>query len=177
MTGSIVSGWEEGLKTIIMSLAERNYIDIFLEEPFAPIAARVLGDYIRDVNLHVLGFKRKGFEEKILYVYSNTFPDIMILLYRPGISKGTYMDKGCIKVPSNVVGAENIVKLANHGDTPVISIVRHCSNLGASLIDWKGFRECDCPSTDNGFKIDLAVYAPTTNSIRMFIEEKKQWFL
>ncbi len=177
VTGSIVNGWEMGLKTVIMNLAENNRVDVFLEEPFAPIAARVLGENIKKIHLHVLGSRHKSFEEKILYVYSNTYPNIIILLYRPGISGGVYVDKGCIRVPREAIGAENIVKLANHGDTPIISIVRHCSNLGASLVNWKNIEECHCPSTDDGFKIDFAVYAPTVSSIKRFLEEKKQWFL
>ena len=177
VAGSVVSGWERGLKTIIMSLAENNRVDVFLEEPFAPIAARVLGENIRKIHLHVLGSRHRSFGEKILYVYSNTYPNIIILLYRPGISKGAYVDKGCIRVPREAIGAENIVKLANHGDAYIISIVRHCSNLGASLVNWTYLEECNCPSTDDGFKIDFAVYAPSISSIKRFLEEGKQWFL
>ncbi len=177
VTGSIVSGWERGLKTLIMNLAENNRVDVFLEETFAPIVARVLGENIRKVHLHVLGSKHKSIEEKILYVYSNTYPDIILLLYRPGISRGVFVDKDCIRVPREAVGAENIVKLANHGNIPVISIVRYCSNLGASLLEWNDHEECSCPSTDDGFKIDFTIYAPTISSIKKFLEENERWFL
>jgi len=177
VAGSIIGGWEEGLRTLTLRLLENNHVDIVLEEVFAPIAARVLGDYVRKIRLHVLGSKRRGFEEKIIYVYSNAYPDLLILLYRPGINNDTYVDENCIRVPHEAIGAENIVKLANHSNTPTISIIRYCSNLGASLINREIFEECECPSTDNGFKIDYTIHAPTPSSIRSFLEEKREWFL
>ena len=174
VTGSIVSGWEKALRTIIEKIARSSHVDIVLEESFAPIAARALGDQLGRIRFHVLGFKRRGFEEKIMYIYSNTYPDILILLYRPGVtSNGVFIDGDCVRVPREAIGAERIARLAWNSGTFVVSIVRYCSNLGASLLSWK---ECSCPSRDEGFRINHTVYAPNINSINEFLEAKKNWF-
>ena len=174
VAGSIISGWERALRTIIERIARSSHVDVVLEESFAPIAARALGKQLDRIRFHVLGFKRRGFEEKIMYIYSNTYPDILILLYRPGIiGNGVFVDGDCMRVPREVIGAEKIARLAKNSGTLIVSIVRYCSNLGASLLSWK---ECSCPSRDEGFRINHTVYAPNIGTINKFLEARRNWF-
>ena len=174
VAGSIISGWERALRTIIDKIARSSHVDIVLEESFAPIAARVLGNQLSRIRFHVLGSKRGRFEDKIMYIYSNTYPDILILLYRPGVmGNGVFVDGDCVRVPREAIGAEKIARLAWNSGSLVVSIVRYCSNLGSSLLSWE---ECSCLSRDEGFRINHTVYAPNIDSINRFLEAKKYWF-
>ncbi len=156
MAGSIVDGWTSSLRTLVSATARYGKVFVLTEKYFADKTARALGELLNSENvfLKVLGF-RDNVEERLLGLYVDVHPQILLYLYRPLVlSNGKVYDYECIEAPSKYYKLEGLIPLAKASRTPVISIIRGCGNIGCS----KAGLNCRCSDDHEPmYSVDLVL--------------------
>lgn len=171
IAGSVVPGWDKPLRILVEKLREHGKVTVLTERAYAGLIANALKDLLdkKNVFLRVLGFDR-NLEERLLGLYVNINPDLLVYLYRPNVVNGVAYDVGCINVPKHLHGLERLIPLARASNIPIIGFVRHCTNIGSSLLGL----ECECMDEPT-YTTDKAYYTPTTRDLKEVLRSDKSW--
>jgi len=171
VAGSIVAGWSKALRLLVEDAANYGKVFVLTEEAFARTTADSLKNILdkQTVFMRVLGFD-KNIEERLLSLYVNTNPDVLIYLYRPNVVDGTAYDVGCTCVPRGLHGLEGLIPLAKASAVPVIGFVRHCANIGSSLLGL----QCECMDKPQ-YVVDKAYYVPDIDTLRKLLRSDEAW--
>jgi len=171
VTGSIVAGWDRALRLLVENAASYGKVFVLTEEAFARITANSLKGMLdrQTVFMRVLGFD-KDIEERLLGLYIDTNPDVLVYLYRPNVVNGTAYDVGCTCVPKRLHGLEGLIPLAKASGVPVIGFVRHCTNIGSSLLGL----QCECMNKPQ-YVVDKAYYVPDIDTLRKLLRSDEAW--
>lgn len=171
VAGSMVPGWDRPLRILVEELSRHDKVVVLTEKAYGATAANVLKGLLnrRKVFLRVLDFDR-NLEERLLGLYVNVNPSLLVYLYRPNLVDGIAYDVGCIDVPGNLHGLEHLIPLARASSIPVVGFVRHCTNIGSSLLGLK----CECIDKP-AYTADKAYYTPTIKDLKNVLRSSKPW--
>lgn len=171
VTGSIVTGWGKALRLLVENATNYGKVFVLTEEAFAETTANSLRGILdkQTVFMRVLGFD-KNIEERLLGLYVNTNPDVLIYLYRPNVVNGTAYDVGCTRVPRRMHGLEGLIPLAKASAIPVIGFVRHCANIGSNILGL----QCECMNKPQ-YVVDKAYYVPDIDTLRELLRSDEAW--